>query len=229
VDERRPARESGRRLVREVLERLGRDGTTVARLDGTVHTVFPVAIGPAEGEALRKWVVRTAAKRTVEVGLGYGISALFICEGLLINGSAEARHTVIDPHQATRLGGCGLQVLEEAGISRLVEHHADESQIVLPRFLGEERAFDLAFVDGNHRFDAAFLDLVYLGRMVRGGGIVFLDDYQLPAIARAASFFLSNLGWILEEVSDADDLHQWAVLRTSPLPDTRPFDHFVDF
>ena len=58
---------------------------------------------------------------------------------------------------------------------------------------------------------------------------MFLDDYQLPAIARAASFCTTNLGWSLEEVSPADDLHQWAVLRTSREPDTRPFDYFVEF
>ncbi|HVP05764.1 MAG TPA: hypothetical protein VMT90_08820 [Dehalococcoidia bacterium] len=64
---------------------------------------------------------------------------------------------------------------------------------------------------------------------MRPGGVVFLDDYQLPAIARAASFFLTNLGWMLEEVSRADALHQWAVLRTSSVPDTRPFDYYVSF
>ena len=58
---------------------------------------------------------------------------------------------------------------------------------------------------------------------------MFVDDYQLPAIARAASFFVRNLGWTLEEVSAWDDVHQWAVLRTSAVPDTRPFDFYVDF
>ena len=77
--------------------------------------------------------------------------------------------------------------------------------------------------------NAVFLDLAYLGRLLRPGAIVFLDDYQLPAIARAASFFLTNRGWTLEEISTAEDRHHWAVLRTSTTPDTRPFDYFVDF
>ena len=67
--------------VRQVIERLVDDGTVVARSDGTVHDLFPVAVGAAEGEALREWVVRERAARTIEIGLGYGISALFICEG----------------------------------------------------------------------------------------------------------------------------------------------------
>jgi len=213
-----------------VIERLLRDGTAVARSDGTLHSLFPVAASAEEGEALRGWVLKEGSTETIEVGLGYGISALHICEGLLGNADPTATHHVaIDPHQATRFSDCALQFLDEAGVAGLVEHHAERSETALPRFLGEGRSFHLAFVDGNHRFDGVFVDLFYLGRLVRPGGIVFLDDYQLPGVARAASFFLTNLGWTLEEVSAADDFHQWAVLRTSAVPDTRPFDHYVDF
>ncbi len=217
------------RQVRQVIERLLHDGTVVARSDGREHRLFPVAIGAAEGEALREWVVREAATRTVEIGLGYGISALFACEGLLRNGDPAASHVAIDPYQTTRFGSCGLQVLDEAGVAWLVEHHPQESQIALPRFLSQGRRFDLAFVDGNHRFDGIFLDLIYLGRLLHPGAIVVVDDYQLPSVARAASFCLTNLGWTLQEVSPLDELHQWAALRTSVIPDTRPFDYYVEF
>jgi predicted O-methyltransferase YrrM len=212
-----------------VLGRLVRDGTAEARSDGTVHRLFPVAVGPAEGAAIRSWVVREAAVRTIEVGLGYGISALFVCDGLLSSGAPDARHVAIDPNQDTRFADCGLQFLDEAGVAGMVEHHAEESQTTLPRMVSEGRRFDLAVIDGNHRFDAVFVDLYYLGRLLSPGGIVFVDDYHLPGIARAASFFLANLGWSLEEVSTAQDRHHWAVLRTSAEADTRPFDYFVDF
>jgi predicted O-methyltransferase YrrM len=221
-------REAALRRVRRVRERLLRDGAVVSRADGATRRLEPLAVSPAEGEALRWWVAREGVTRTIEIGLGYGISALFVCEGLLESGGPDARHVVLDPYQA-RLGNCGLQVLEEAGLVPLVEHHAEESQLALPRLLGEGRRFDLAFVDGNHRFDGVFLDLVYLGRLLRRGAVVFLDDYQLPAVARAASFCLRNLGWTLEEVSPADALHQWAVLRTAIAPDERPFDFYVEF
>lgn len=217
------------RRVRAVIEGLIAEGTVVARSDGMLHRLFPVAASGAEGEALRGWVVREGATRTIEIGLGYGISALHVCEGLLANASeAAAHHAVIYPYQATRFSDC-VQLLEQAGVSGLVEHHAEESQLARARLLGVARVFDLAFVDGNHRFDGVFVDLVYLGRLVRPGGIVFLDNYQLPAVARAVSFFLTNLSWTLEEVSAADDHHRWAVLRTSAVPDARAFDFYVEF
>jgi predicted O-methyltransferase YrrM len=214
--------------VRDVLNGVLGDGSIVARLDGTVHDVLPVSVTADEGEALRRWVMSANAARTVEVGLGYGVAALFVCDGLLAN-AGDSRHVTIDPYQEIRFANCGLQLLDEAGVRGLVEFHATESQIVLPRLLAEERTFDLAFVDGNHRFDGVFVDLVYLGRVVRSGGIVVVDDYQLESVSRAVSFCTTNLGWKIEEASTADAGHHWAVVRTATEPPERRFDHYVEF
>ena len=210
----------------EVRDRLLREGELVARADGSHHVIFPVAIGAREGEALEAWVRRENARRTIEIGLGYGVSALCICTALA---GSDRVHVAIDPHQSTRFAGCGAQILADAGLAGVVELIEEPSEIALPRLLTEGREFDLAFVDGNHRFDGVFLDLVYLGRLVRRTGIVIVDDYQLPAVARATSFCSKNLAWTIEETSTEDPQHHWAVLRTAPEPDTRRYDHFVDF
>ena len=110
-----------------------------------------------------------------------------------------------------------------------MEFYSEEPQIVLPRLLAQGRQFDMAIVDGNHRFDAVFVDLCDLGRLLRAGGIVFLDDYQLSGVARAASFFTANLSWGVEETSSADHRHHWAVPPTGTGPDTRPLDYLADF
>jgi len=217
------------RRLHLVIARLVRDGKTVARLDNSDHEIFPVAVSPVEGQALRDWVTKESVARTIEIGLAYGVSALFICEGLLMNRLPDVQHVVVDPYQSTGFKDCGLQLLEEAGVADLVEYHAEESQILLPKFLSEGRRFELAFVDGSHFFDRVFLDLIYLGRLIKPGGIIFVDDYQLPAIERAVSFCLTNLGWALEETSQPDENHQWAVLRTAREPISRSFRDFVDF
>ena len=111
-----------------------------------------------------------------------------------MNGNGKAQHVAIDPYQTTGFKDCGLQFLADGGVASLVEHHSELSQIALPRFLADGRRFDFAFVDGSHHFDGVFVDLFYLGRLVRPNGIIFVDDYQLPSVARAVSFYLRNLG-----------------------------------
>lgn len=193
------------------------------------HDVRTVSISPGEGEALRDWVLRERATRTIEIGLGFGLSALHICESLVRFANPQVRHVVLDPFQTTEFASRGLRALEEAGVESLVEFHEELSQIALPRFLDEGRKFDLAFVDGNHRFDAVFLDLYYLGRLLRRGSVILLDDYDLPGVRRAISFYLNNLDWRVEEAADSDDPHAWVALRTASTEDARDFRHFVDF
>ena len=86
--------------------------------------------------------------------------------------NSSDHRVVVDPYQATRFGNCGLEVLEEAGVAPLVEHHAEESQIALPCFLVEGREYPLAVVQGL--FWPAFMVYeVFEGprpRRVRTGG-----------------------------------------------------------
>jgi predicted O-methyltransferase YrrM len=212
------------RQVRGVIDRLTREGVASGTTDGRMHSIFPVAVTPEDGDVLRRWVMREGAAHTIEIGLGYGLSALYICEGLLANRRAEARHLVIDPFQGSRFADSGLQALAAAGVGDLVEHHAEKSHFVLPQLLRAGKQFDLGFVDGNHRFDAVFVDLYYLGLLVKRGGVIVLDDYDLPGIQRAVAFFVTNLNWTIEEAALG-----WVVLRTARDADTRHFTDFVAF
>jgi hypothetical protein len=153
----------------------------------------------------------------------------------LENGS-DARHVAANPYQSANLpihrtthAGVGLRILEEARVRELVEFYAGESKIVLTRLLADKREFDLAFLDGNHRFEGGFLDLFYSGRLLREGGVVFVDDTQLPGVRRAVGFYMSNLDWTTED-RGKEGGHEWLVLRTRPSEAfLRPYAEFVDF
>jgi predicted O-methyltransferase YrrM len=227
-----PATERG---VRDFREELIAEGVVVAEADGRPRELRPVAIGPEEGDALLSWVRTEQVHRTLESGLGFAISTLFICEGLLANGG-DVLHVAADPYQfvglpthSTTYAGVGLQLLEQAGVRGLVEFYAEESQIVFPRLLAEGRQFDLAFIDGNHRFEAVFLDLIYAGRLLKEGGVIFVDDVQLPGPKHALRFCVANLGWVIED-KGREAAHEWVVVRTGSRDAfLRPYAEFVDF
>jgi predicted O-methyltransferase YrrM len=131
------------------LRGLLQEGSAIARSDGTVHTIFPTSVSHDVGNALRSRVERERPTKTLEIGLGYGISTLFICDGLQAVGNEQARHVAVDPNQSTRFANCGLQFIEEAGFTELVEFHPEPSELALPQLLAEGRTFDLAFVDAT--------------------------------------------------------------------------------
>ena len=114
----------------------------------------------------------------LEIGLANGVSALFIGEALAGGGT----HVVIDPMQSSLWNNAGLDNLRRAGLS--IEFHETGSELALPRFAEEGRAFDLVFIDGFHTFDHAMVDVFYATRLLDIGGVLVLDDAHWPSIAK---------------------------------------------
>ena len=113
-------------------------------------------------------------------------------------------------------------------LEKIIEFHGEKSHFVLPCLLREDRIFDFGFIDGCHLFDYFFLDLFYLGQLIKIGGIIFMDDYDRVTIRKAASFFVKNLDWKIEEKGSYKK-REWLVLRTSKKQDTRDWKYFIDF
>jgi predicted O-methyltransferase YrrM len=162
---------------------------------GEPISVSPHSIERADGEALLGLLVAEGVERTIEVGLALGISALWFCRAVAERGG---RHVAVDPFQQESWNGAGLRTLREAGVDELVEVVEEESQLALPRLVAEAREFDFGFVDGDHRFDGVFLDLYYMTRLVRPGGLIAIDDTWMPSIRMAVSYAEKNLYLTLE-------------------------------
>jgi predicted O-methyltransferase YrrM len=127
-------------------------------------------------------------RKTVEIGCAYGLSSLFIAEG--IKNRPNCHHTIIDPFQNTKWKGVGIKNLKEAGFDsfELIE---EKSEIALPELMkNNEAQFDLVFIDGFHTFDHTLLDCFYATRLLRIGGFLVVDDVGFPAIRRVIDYLI---------------------------------------
>jgi predicted O-methyltransferase YrrM len=180
-----------RRYVDRIYERghlQGEDGSTVP--------LEPHALPRADAREIRRLAVAEGVGTTLEVGLGLGLGTLTLCEALLEVDRPGASHVVVEAFPED-FGGAGMRAVADAGLGSLVEHLNQESQLALPRLVAEGRSFDLALIDGDHRFEGVFLDLCFADRLVRPGGVVLVDDMWMPAIRTAVSYVERNLGWEL--------------------------------
>jgi predicted O-methyltransferase YrrM len=176
------------------LERAYREGS-VPDAAGEPLALAPHSVGAHFGAALRDLAIAEDAERTIEIGLALGMSALFLCQAVM---RCDGRHVAIDPFQEQSWNGAGLRTLRDAGVEDLVEVIEEESQLALPRLLSEGRQFDFAFVDGDHRFEGVFLDLYYMTRLIKPGGLVVVDDMWMPAVRTAVAYVEKNLAATLE-------------------------------
>lgn len=174
--------------MNSVLSEILETGVTSASGNVKVHS----AISLSEGQFLQKLVREVSPTVSLEVGLPYGISALFIC-GVLKPGS---QHIVIDPYQNTdSWDGIGIKNLRQAGYDDMVRLIEQPSYRALPQLEAGGQRIDFAFIDGWHTFDFTLVDFFFIDQMLKVGGIVAFDDANWPAIRRVCRFVKTNLAY----------------------------------
>ena len=182
---------TGQDRVRDVRRRLAQNGPPWTR--GPELDFETVTLPERDCDLLRDLLIAEGAGTVVEVGLAYGSSALAIGEAVLSR--PEPRHVVIDPFQREAYHDVGWDLLVEAGLDGAAELLREPSSLALPRLLADGLVADAAFVDGSHRFHEVFVDLYFLRKIVKPGGLIVLDDDWAPSIRTAVRYFERNLGW----------------------------------
>jgi predicted O-methyltransferase YrrM len=177
-----------------VLERVYETGF-VEDGEGKRVRAFPSSVSFESGALLYDVVRGKKLRRTLEVGMAYGVSTLFICQAHADGGGGS--HIAIDPFQGERYHHLGLLNLRRAGLEGLARLYESPSHEVLPRLLAEGERIDFAFIDGAHFFDFALVDFFYVDRMLRVGGFVAFDDLWMPAVRGVVSYILRNRAYRL--------------------------------
>jgi predicted O-methyltransferase YrrM len=150
---------------------------------------------------LRQLILTANPHRTVEIGLGFGGSALvFAATHRDLNHEPCAQHVCIDPFQTTVWDSSALVLLESAGLSSYVDFRSISSALELPRMFETGDRFDLAYIDGSHLFEDVFVDFYYISRLLSENGVVTFDDSTNPHVRKVLQFIRSNLSSAFAEM-----------------------------
>lgn len=165
---------------------------------GDAIPAFPSSIRRSEGEHLYRLVRDRGLERTLEIGMGYGLSTLFVCQGHKERG--RGFHVAIDPNQSTTFRSIGVLNAARADVDFFVQLYEEESYKRLPILLSEDESFDFVLVDGMHLFDYALVDFFYTDLLLRVGGFIAIHDMWMPALRRVVSFILRNRAYRLVRI-----------------------------
>jgi len=155
--------------------------------DGAVYEPFPHSLKFEEGSVLYDLIREFDAPVSLETGMAYGVSTLFMCQAVRDQG--QGRHISVDPYQ-DYWNHIGVENVRRAGFADLHTYYEEKSELQLPALVKEGLELDLAFVDGNHRFEYAFADFFYADRMLREGGYLVLHDYDFGGIRKLVNLIL---------------------------------------
>lgn len=200
--------------------------------DGAIYPLQS-QIPEQDGQFIQQLIEQYKPKKSLEIGLAYGISALYICEALAKVGGDE--HVVIDPLQygaskylnlsyassderwdaynwsvKTGWRGIGMLNLQRAGFGGLVKHLGEPGHLALPKLVEANEKFDFAFIDGWHTFDYVLIDFFYADLLLKPGGILVFDDSKDIAIRKFLRYVLTNRSY------EVVDLQREGLVSSAP-------------
>lgn len=198
--------------------------------NGTLYDIDDTTrISIEEGLTLYSLCLAQPVAATLEVGLAYGFSTVFLLAAL--ERAGHGSHVAVDPFQRRDWHGIGVTHANGlvSGSSRLTSGSftwiEDLSHRALVDLERAERTFGLIFIDGYHRFDDVLMDFTLSAHLCRPGATIVLHDMWLDSIKAVASFVEHNRSDFARVPTGCENL---AVFRCTG-EDQRDWSHFVDF
>jgi predicted O-methyltransferase YrrM len=153
--------------------------------------------GPVELDKLTRisepqgmWIYETCRrlkpKGSLEIGLAYGFSTIYILAA--IDQTGAGHHTALDPFQRSYWHGVGALQAKHFDMERSFEMLEEFSVTALASFATQKREFEFIYIDGNHRFDDALVDFTLAADVCPMGGHIVFDDTWMPSIQTVASW-----------------------------------------
>jgi predicted O-methyltransferase YrrM len=199
-----------------------------AGADGQLHPIdCATRISAPQGMWLYDLCLSAKPKATLEIGMAYGFSTMYILAALARNRAGH--HTAIDPFQNAYWHGIGLTHARthapaggNNGGFRFIEDRSDRVAADLAR---ANAAFDLIYIDGNHRFDDVLTDFYLYAPLCAIGGHIVFDDVRMPSIRTVISFVRTNRKDFTEIATPIPSVCVFQRIGN----DTREWTHFQKF
>jgi predicted O-methyltransferase YrrM len=173
------------------------------------------------------WIYETCRrlqpKRSLEIGLAYGFSTIYILAA--IDQAGAGHHIALDPYQNGAWHGVGALQAKHLGMESSFQLLEEFSVTALARLAAQKEEFDFIYIDGNHRFDDVIVDFTLSAEVCPIGGNIILDDMWLPSIQTLASWIRSNRKDFREISTPIQNIAHFERIGS----DSRNWDHFLQF
>lgn len=171
------------KLLEEILE------TRTMETNSAGDTVTINSDTPKEqGLFLQKIYDQIKPKKSLEVGLAFGISTLFILEKCGEYDGEDKSHVVVEPFS---WGNAAVYNIEKAGLSKYLDIRRDLSDKVITEMYLKNERIQFAYVDTTKVFDTVLQDFYFIDKILDVGGAVIFDDASTGGINLVMRFINS--------------------------------------
>ena len=199
-------------------------GEPQAAANGKLQELADLASGlsPEKGLWLYDAYRRLAPRASLETGMAYGFSTIYLLAAIAKNGAGN--HIAVDPCENSIWAGIGVEKVRQLGLAEHFRFIEDSSLQAAAALQKEKQTFDFIFIDDGHLFDLVCLDFTVFAPLLNKGGWIVFDDLWMPSVRTAVNFVRTNRPDFREIPA------LWPLAAFERIgEDTRLWDHFVPF
>lgn len=125
--------------------------------------------------------------KSLEVGMAFGISSLFILEKHKDYNNPEKAHIIIEPYP---WGGIAEHNIKKEGLTKFADIRYVKSHDILPKLYYEQYHIQFAYIDTLKVFDTVLQDFYFIDKILDVNGVIIFDDCGggWPGVQRVARF-----------------------------------------
>lgn len=168
---------------------------------------YPATTPFTQGYRLYQLARRHGLERTLEIGLAFGGSALFLAQAHRSRNAGH--HVAVDPFERSEYGDQALEFIHDAGCGAFFTHLPLTGREAFAQFARERRRFDLVYIDGDHGLGHVLNDFLGAHAVLREGGLLAFDDSHFPSGQRVLGVVRRRFGYTLLD----DSTDRFTVLR----------------
>ncbi|RZK12986.1 MAG: class I SAM-dependent methyltransferase [Flavobacterium sp.] len=144
--------------------------------------------GIDQGLLLQRIIKEIKPKKSLEIGLAYGISSLFILEALEEIRGNKCIHYIFDPSPDIYWNNIGLHNIKKAKYEHLVSFHKVLSEDGLIDLITRKERIQFAYIDSTKVFDVLLVDFYLINKLLDVGGVIIFDDCGFPGIRKLVRY-----------------------------------------
>lgn len=181
-----------------------------------------MSITEKQGKFLYRFIKKLSPKKTLEIGMGYGCSSIYILSALI---NSKSIHYVIDPFELPNLKEIAFKNVNKFKLNKHLYFINDFSYNALPALLEKGVLVDFVFIDGNHKYDNQFIDFFYSDLLLNQKGFIIFHDAWMRSTQLLVSWIKKNKNNYLQIKTPLKNF----IMFKKEGRDERPWYHFREF
>ena len=145
-----------------------------------------------EGITIYNTIIKNNFSKCLEIGMGYGISSIYILLALQKNPNNEKKLVSIDLLESTQWKNFGIKILKFFNMIKYHKLIENIHYIELPKIVANKENYEFIYINSWYSFENMIIILFYCSKILQKDGIIIINEIYQPGIYKCIKYIDNN-------------------------------------